>query len=216
MVANGKVSWRTIGGEVAALGTAVLSMPLRWLVPDEHLDRSADDAPPVVFVHGFLGDPTNFIVLRRALGGRRFASFRYSPRFDHQGLAGELAEFIEGVCRATGEPQVDVVAHSLGGAVARYLVETGGGRRVRRLVTLGALYYTGRFPRNELAIFGAHDPIAAAPDPRQRRGRVEVVPECGHTGILYHPAVIDAVAAWLGRRLDVVQPAARRIISEAA
>jgi hypothetical protein len=216
MVANGKVSWRMIGGEIAALGTAVLSLPLRWLVPDEDLDRAASDAPPVVFVHGLLGDPTNFIVLRRALGGRRFASFRYSPRLDHQGLAEELARVIEGVCRATGAPQVDVVGHSLGGVVARYLVETGGTRRVRRLVTLGALYYTGRFLRNELAIFAGHDPIVAAPDRCSRQGRVRVVPDCGHVGLLYHPAVVDAVAAYLGRSSEALGPATAEITRAAA
>jgi pimeloyl-ACP methyl ester carboxylesterase len=150
MVGSGMVSWRMIGGEVAALATAVLSMPLRWLVVGEHLDRTAPDEPPVVFVHGLLGDPTNFIVLRRALGGRSFTSFAYAPRLDYQCLAAELGRRIEGICEATGVPKVDVVGHSLGGLVAHYLVATG--------------------------------------------------PDCGHLGLLYHPTVLDEVAAYPGGR----------------
>src|SRR5689334_15393107 len=111
MVGFGKVSWRMIGGEMRALVTAALSMPLRWLVVGEHLDRADADAPPVVFVHGLLGDPTNFIVLRRALGGRSFTSFAYPPRLDYQDLAAELGRRIEAVCAATGVAQVDVVGH---------------------------------------------------------------------------------------------------------
>jgi pimeloyl-ACP methyl ester carboxylesterase len=96
-------------------------------------------------------------------------------------------------------PQVDVVGHSLGGLVAHYLVATGGGQRVRRLVTLAAPHYASRLPRNELAIFGADDPLVSAPDPRYApRGRVRLVPDCGHLGLLYHPTVIDEVADYLG------------------
>jgi pimeloyl-ACP methyl ester carboxylesterase len=201
MIGTGKVSWRMIGGEIAALGTVALSMPFRWLALDEHLDRAGSgEPPPVVFVHGLLGDPTNFIVLRGALGGRSFASFSYSPRLHYQALAGELGRFIEGVCAATGAARVDLVGHSLGGLVARYLVETGGRRLVRRLVTLGAPYYTTEFPQNELAIFAGEDPIVAAPDAvAARPDRVCVIPDCGHIALLYHPTVLQAVAAYLCR-----------------
>jgi len=189
-----------IGGEIAALGTVALSMPLRWLVSDEHLDRAASDQPPVVFVHGLLGDPTNFIVLRRALGGRTFASFAYRPRLNYQTLAAQLGSLVEGVCATAGARQVDVVGHSLGGLVARYLLETGGRRLVRRLVTLGAPYYATGFPPSELAIFGADDPLVTAPDPlRGPHGRVRVVADCGHLGLLYHPTILKEVAVYLAR-----------------
>ncbi|GAA3049264.1 hypothetical protein GCM10020000_32230 [Streptomyces olivoverticillatus] len=45
---------------------------------------------------------------------------------------------MEEVCERTGQPQVDVVGHSLGGLVARYYIQRmGGDARVRTLVTLG-------------------------------------------------------------------------------
>ena len=128
-------SLRTLTSELSALGALAISMPLRFVLPRERFDPAAPHPTPVVFVHGFLGDPTNFLVLRSFLSGRgirNFASFSYPPRLDYQRLAGRLEQTIEAVCLAAGAPEVDVVGHSLGGLVARYLVELGDGRRVRR------------------------------------------------------------------------------------
>lgn len=202
MMGPGQVSWRTIGGEVAALGMAAASMPLRWFVSDEHLDRAADE-PPVVFVHGLFGDPTNFLALRGALRGRSFSSFSYLPRLDYQRLAGRLRDGIERVCAETGAPRVDLVGHSLGGFVGRHLVESTGGLLVRRLVTLGAPYSRNPFLPNELAIFAGQDGLVTAPDPRERPSeQLRVVPDCGHVALLYHPAVLDEVVSYLGRSAE--------------
>src|SRR5712671_2285681 len=190
--------WRTLGGELSALGTLALSLPLGRLLPRERFDPAAPHPTPVVLVHGFLGDPSNFLVLRSFLssyGVRSFASFSYPPRLDHQRLAPRLGQMIARVCRETGSPRVDVVGHSLGGLVARYLVELGDGSRVRRLVTLGSPYYSERRPARELAIFATDDPLV--PPPADGRGRVVVVEDCGHLNLLQHPAVLHAVARFL-------------------
>src|SRR5437867_10275175 len=110
-------SLETFKSELRALATLALSMPLRLTVPRELFDPAAPHPTPVVFVHGFLGDPTNFLVLRRFLaisGVRNFASFSYPPRLDYQRLAPRLGEMIEALCLETGAPAVDVVGHSLG------------------------------------------------------------------------------------------------------
>src|SRR5256884_1146962 len=110
--------WRTLGGELSALGTLALSLPLGRLLPRERFDPASPHPTPVVLVHGFLGDPTNFLVLRTYLaasGIRNFASFAYPPRFDYQRLAVRLGRAIESVCATTGATEVDVVGHSLGG-----------------------------------------------------------------------------------------------------
>ena len=104
------------------------------------------------------------------------------------------------VCRETGSPRVDVVGHSLGGLVARYLLELGDGGRVGRLVTLGSPYFSDRRPSRELAILGAHDPLVPAPD--VARGRVVIVEDCGHWNLLYHPAALGAVARFLARSAE--------------
>ena len=199
------MSLRLVGTEVGALGAAALSIPLRFVLEHERFDPASSN-PPLVLVHGFLGDPTNFLLLRRyvsARGIRTFTSFSYGPRFDYPRLACELGEVIEAICLATGADEVDVVGHSLGGLVGRYLVEMTPRSRVRRLVTLGAPYFATPLPIQELAIFAAWDPFIPAPHPvygphsPHPDPRVVVVPDCGHWGLLYHPAVLRETAGFL-------------------
>jgi hypothetical protein len=72
-------------------------------------------------------------------------------------------------------------------------------------VTLGAPYFGAPLPRNELAVFGAHDPIVPAPHPfhgphaphLHPRGRAVVVPDCGHWGLLVHERVVHEVTRFL-------------------
>jgi len=186
--------WRVLAGELSALGTLAVSMPLDRLRGMEAYEPAAPDATPVVLVQGLLGDPSNFLVLRTylsRLGLRSFASFSYALRLDYQTLAPRLREMIERVCRETGSPRVDVVGHSLGGLIARYLVELGDGSRVRRLVTLGSPYYSDRRPPRELAVFGANDVLVAPPARAGRR--VVVVPDCGHLNLLFHAEALRTV-----------------------
>src|SRR6266404_410271 len=188
---RGMISLRMVGTEVSALGAAALSMPLRFVVERDRFDPSSPYPTPVVLVHGLFGDPTNFLLLRRYLatrGMRNFAAFSYPPRLDYQRLAPRLGDLIDAVCLATGAPEVDLVGHSWGGLIARYLVEMPRASRVRRLVTLGAPYFASPPPP---PIYGPHS------GPRQRGGRVVVVPECGHWGLLIHPAVLREAAGFL-------------------
>jgi len=214
------ISWRMLGTEVSALGAAALSMPLRWLVRPERYDPSAPHAAPVVLVHGFLGDPTNFLLLRSYLaahGVRNFATFSYPPRVDYPRLACRLNHVIETLCQATGATEVDIVGHSLGGLVGRYLVELGAGRRVRRLVTLGAPYFASPLPSHELAIYGANDPFVPAPHPAwgphaaalAAGNRIVIIPECGHWGLLYHPVALREVARFIQHPVTAVVPLPR-------
>ena len=97
---------------------------------------------PVVLVHGLVDNRSVFTVMRRALRRRGFAqvcTWNYSPlQRDVEGAAEALGRHIERVCRETGHERVHVVGHSLGGLIARYLVQRlGGDDRVESLVTLG-------------------------------------------------------------------------------
>jgi pimeloyl-ACP methyl ester carboxylesterase len=67
--------------------------------------------------------------------------------------------------------QVDVVAHSLGGLVARYFVQTGGALVVRRLVTLGTPYLASTNPSQEVSIFAEHDILVPPPATAPGAGR---------------------------------------------
>ena len=177
------------------------------MVADLEFDPTARHPIPVVFVHGLLGDRTNFLPMRTYLasvGVRSFATFSYGPRIDHHRLADELGRAIDGIRDATGARQVDLVGHSLGGLVARYVTESSRQRAVRRLVTLGAPYYTDAYPEQELAIFGDQDFLVRPPD----RDGIRVIPDAGHLALLYHPAVLRAVAAYL-LRPRVISPRLR-------
>lgn len=97
---------------------------------------------PVVLVHGLVDNRSIFTVMGRGLRRRGFAqvcTWNYSPLLrDVQTAAGALGAYLEGVCQDTGHERVHVVGHSMGGLVARYLVQRmGGDRRIESLVTLG-------------------------------------------------------------------------------
>jgi pimeloyl-ACP methyl ester carboxylesterase len=199
--------------EVSAL-VRILGAFSRRSISADTLDDVGSHAVPVVLVHGVLGNATNFATLRRHLAGhgiRRFSSFRYWPRLDYQRLAARFGAHVSGVCRETGATQVDVIGHSLGGLVARYFLQTGEARLVRRLVTLGTPYLGSTNPPQEISIFAEHDPIVPPPVDRVRR-RAHVVDACGHLGLLTDERALAAVVRYLSHPTVVV----RRVPSRAA
>jgi pimeloyl-ACP methyl ester carboxylesterase len=213
------MSFRTARTELTALVTTVLATPFGGFVCPDMREAAGRNSVPVVFVHGLLGGRANFRTLRTHLiqrGARDLTTFSYGLRVDYQRLALRLGEHIAAVQRETGAEQVDIVGHSLGGLVARYLIEMGDGRYVRRLVTLASPYFGERFPSRELAIFASNDLLV--PPPILRRpgcARVVVVPECGHLGILSHPAALGCVADYLHRSLRRI-PLGRSPLAHAA
>ncbi|MFE7456158.1 lipase family alpha/beta hydrolase [Streptomyces sp. NPDC057554] len=110
--------------------------------PTGPLPRSPGADRPVVLLHGFIDNRSVFVLLRRSLarhGRRHLASLNYSPLTRDLRTAAELlGRHVEEVCARTGQREVDIVGHSLGGLIARYYVQRlGGDHRVRTLVTLG-------------------------------------------------------------------------------
>lgn len=202
------VNVRVLQREVAAIGRAAAWFPLRLFEARRDFDPTLAHPTPIVFAHGFCGHRTNFRGLQRTLAARGVANvayFDYPPRIDWPRLAVQLGETIEAVRRETGVRRVDVVGHSLGGLVGRYLVDMARDAPVRRLVTLGSPYFGSPMPRNELALFGASDPLVPVPStehgphaPHLRPGgRVVVVPDCGHWGLLVHERVGHEVTRFL-------------------
>lgn len=100
------------------------------------------DRLPVIFCHGYMGDATNFVLLRRRLFTSGFRSQAtvwlrpfWRPCSEYARL---IDERVRDVLRRTGAPAVDLVAHSMGGlASRRYLAHPGRASSVRRLVTIG-------------------------------------------------------------------------------
>ena len=190
----------TVARELKAVATAALALPLRPLLASDAYDPDAPHPIPVVLVHGLCGDPTNFLALKRTLkaaGIRNFATFAYRPQFAYQPMIARLTETIERVCRETGATQVDIVAHSLGGLIARGVAQSAAGTRVRRLLTLGSPYLSAELATQELAIFGASDALVPMPDAKGPQTSVVVVPDCGHVGLLYDPRVASTIISYL-------------------
>jgi pimeloyl-ACP methyl ester carboxylesterase len=107
-------------------------------------DRPADPANrrPVVLLHGFAMNRTNWIWLGRRLARRGIGPLYGTSYFSPQSVrrsAEHLQRFIERVRAREGAARVDIVAHSLGGVVARYYIERlGGAKHVGRVVTIGS------------------------------------------------------------------------------
>jgi len=98
----------------------------------------ARETRTLVLVHGLGANPSSFLPLQAYLrlhGQHRFVSCHYRSRGSLEAAALCLKRLLD--TRVRGG-RIDLVAHSMGGLVARfYLQQLGGARRVDRLVTLG-------------------------------------------------------------------------------
>ena len=107
---------------------------------------------PILLVHGYLCNRGVWVTLRRRLtmaGLGPVYTITLEPLFAGiDGLAGKLAARIEAICKETGSPQVMIVAHSMGGMVARaYRVQSGAQNRIAGLATLGTPHHGSHLAR---------------------------------------------------------------------
>jgi len=119
---------------------------LGWMTPLAFRRRHARPfdprrhRPPVVLLHGYLQHAANFLWLGRRL---RRDGWTHLYEVGHVPFAGDiersgarLAARIARVRRETGAAEVDIVAHSMGGLVARAAL-CAGAAGIRRIITLG-------------------------------------------------------------------------------
>ena len=151
--------WRTprppearigLGGTLRLFVTEVWCLGLSWPLMALHrlLIRDPSPAPasrPVVLIHGVLVNDGVWFGLRRRLmrsGVAPIYTINYGPPFaDIERFAAQLAEKIERICKLSGAERVVLVAHSMGGLVARAYLRRFGGGRVARLVTIGTPHH---------------------------------------------------------------------------
>lgn len=97
---------------------------------------------PVVFVHGFAGDSSNWLA---AIANFRAAGYASSELYTYDyNWAGNnvtnargLGTFVDQVRGRTGAAQVDIVNHSMGGLVTGWYVnELGGQPKVRHVASI--------------------------------------------------------------------------------
>ena len=117
--------------QLSARGSEVVALP-------------DDGHRPVVFVHGFGGAPGNFLPLRAWLwtrGLKRTYAFELPAQGTLAQAADVLTAYVLAVTEANGLARhhpIDLVAHSMGGVVARLALDLPALReRVATLVTLG-------------------------------------------------------------------------------
>ena len=151
--------WRTPRPPEARLGpgetlrlyfTEVWSLGASWPLLALHrlLIRDPKPAPTrraVVLIHGVLVNDGLWFVLRRFLvrrGVKPVYTINYGPPFaDIERFAKQLRARVETICAATGAERVVLVAHSMGGLVARAYLRRFGAGRVARLVTIGTPHH---------------------------------------------------------------------------
>jgi len=121
-----------------------------------------DGHRPVIFVHGFGGAPGNFLPLRAWLwmkGQKRTYAFEQPGEGGLEDAAGVLSAYIQAVVEVNALPPgstVDLVAHSMGGVIARLALDDRATRaRVGTLVTLGSPHagsHLARYANTERAL----------------------------------------------------------------
>jgi pimeloyl-ACP methyl ester carboxylesterase len=96
---------------------------------------------PVVLLHGYAQHAANFAWLARRLrrdGWRHLYSVRHTPAWgDIERSATRLGDELDRILQHCGAAEIDIVAHSMGGLVARACLAARAGRGVARLITLG-------------------------------------------------------------------------------
>jgi len=100
---------------------------------------------PVLLVHGVLCNAGVWVRLARYLRNRGVTglySLSYGPPLASiDTFAAQLARKIDAIVAATGAPRVMIVAHSMGGLVARAHLRRCGAARIARVVTIGSPHH---------------------------------------------------------------------------
>jgi len=152
---------RAFALECAATALLALATPLALRRRRVRPLDAGDPRPPVVLLHGYAQHAANFTWLARRLrrdGWRHLYLVAHTPvGGDIERSAHRLGEALDRLRRATGASRVDIVAHSMGGLVARACIRARGhASGVGRLITLGTPHQgTEIFPRFRL------DPMVA-------------------------------------------------------
>jgi triacylglycerol lipase len=136
-----------IGEFCARLTSFNIAQPLvQWVMPPEPMVKS--NTTPVILVHGYFSNRgmwAQFVKrLDRAQISPVFTHTLTPPFGDIETFSLQLHERIEAICNATGQAEVIIIAHSMGGLVARQYMVTHGSARIAKLITLGSPHHGTR------------------------------------------------------------------------
>lgn len=128
--------------ECAVTALLVVTIPLAFRRVRVRVLDDREGRRPVVFLHGYAQHTANFLWLMRRL---RADGWLHLYSVGHAALGGDiersaarLGDVLDRIRRDAHAAHVDVIAHSMGGLVARaYVRDRGGASGIARLVTLG-------------------------------------------------------------------------------
>jgi triacylglycerol lipase len=124
--------------ELYPLGIATPSTPV--VPPFWQPERRPDT--PVLFIHGLLHNTSTFAWIKQKMALAGWQNFRgvnlSTTQHTIPQMAEQTLETIHAMRRDFGVKKVDIVAHSMGGILARYVLQKmGNDGLVRKLITLG-------------------------------------------------------------------------------
>jgi triacylglycerol esterase/lipase EstA (alpha/beta hydrolase family) len=121
-------------------------------------DGGMPPVPPVLLLHGYGASAGYWTHLARRLdaAGISHAGIDLAPAAAAIDDYAPLVErAVDALCAATGAPRVAIVAHSMGGLVARAWMRAHGTGRLARLVTLGTPHHGTALARFGLGVNAA-------------------------------------------------------------
>ncbi len=151
--------WKVILSEGIAGTTSLIMYPFG--IKDEpvmplDLDSFPDlGMEPVVLVHGYLMNRSNYFVLKLRLeqdfGINLIYNMNLHPMFGSiPEIAEEFMRRLEDLAIAWKHEKFQLIVHSMAGIVVRYaIMHLGGGARISRVISLGSPHYG-----TKLAVFG--------------------------------------------------------------
>ena len=142
---------RTVLAEAGTLLISAMRMSTWWWRADppgcspNRSTASGHPAPPVLLVHGILCNGAIWGPLRHRLsaaGCERVEGIDLQPLWaDIETFAIHLVHTLEAMHRSSGGKRIVIVAHSMGGLVARAALRLGGAPLIARIITLGTPHH---------------------------------------------------------------------------
>jgi triacylglycerol esterase/lipase EstA (alpha/beta hydrolase family) len=139
----GMLAWLRLFGEEFAASMLQTS----WIMPrasPRQVVYAGSPTPPVLLLHGYGCNSGYWTHLQALLDAARISH----ATLDLEPITGDIDDYVPLVQRAadkllaaTGAPKLAIVAHSMGGLVARAWLRRHGAARVARVITLGTPHH---------------------------------------------------------------------------